>query len=80
MNNPFIFYFFKIRIKIAESALECRVGRVSGNTGIFLGLLMVILMLKYTKLYLRMTSVLLKLVLMAVILEITRSIVRKELM
>ena len=32
MNNLFI--FFKIAIKIAESALKRRVGRVSGNTGI----------------------------------------------
>ena len=33
MNNLFI--FFKMAIKIAESALKRRVGRVSGNTGIF---------------------------------------------
>ena len=33
MNNLFIFY--KMAIKIAESALKRRVGRVSGNTGIF---------------------------------------------
>ena len=36
MNNLSI--FFIKAIKIAESALKCRVGRVSGNTGIFLGL------------------------------------------
>ena len=33
MNNLFI--FFKMAIKIAESVLKRRVGRVSGNTGIF---------------------------------------------
>ena len=33
MNNLFI--FFKMAIKIAESALKRRVGQVSGNTGIF---------------------------------------------
>ena len=39
MNNLFI--FFKMVIKIAESALKLRVGRVSGNTGIFfLGLIL----------------------------------------
>ena len=39
MNNLFII-FFKMAIKIAESALKRRVGRVSGNTGIlFLGLI-----------------------------------------
>ena len=32
MNHLFI--FSKMAIKIAESALERRVGRVSGNTGI----------------------------------------------
>ena len=35
MNNLFIFIFFKMAIKIADSALKRRVGRVSGNTGIF---------------------------------------------
>ena len=34
MNN-LLFFFFKMAIKIAESALKRRVGRVSGNTGIF---------------------------------------------
>ena len=29
------FFFFKMAIKIAESALKRRVGRVSGNTAIF---------------------------------------------
>ena len=33
MNNLFI--FFKMAIKIAESSLKRRVGRVSGNTGSF---------------------------------------------
>ena len=33
MNNLFI--FFKMAINIAESALKCRVSRVSGNTDIF---------------------------------------------
>ena len=38
MNNLFI--FFKMAIKIEESALNLRVGRVSGNTDIFfLGLI-----------------------------------------
>ena len=37
MNNLFI--FFKMAIKVAESALKRRVAWVSGNTGIlFLGL------------------------------------------
>ena len=31
----FHFFFFKLAIKIAGSALKSRVGRVSGNTGIF---------------------------------------------
>ena len=30
-----LFTFFKMAIKIAESDLKRRVGRVSGNTGIF---------------------------------------------
>ena len=36
MNNLFIIY--KMAIKTTESALKRRVGQVSGNTGIFLGL------------------------------------------
>ena len=34
MSNLF-FFFFKMAIKIAESALKRKVGRVGGNTGIF---------------------------------------------
>ena len=37
-----LFICFKMAIKIAGSALKSRVGRVSGNTGIFLGLSMVL--------------------------------------
>ena len=38
--NKIFYFFFKMAIKIAESALKCRVGRVSGNTAIcFLGLM-----------------------------------------
>ena len=38
MNKSF--YFFQNGIKIAGSAQKCRVGRVSGSTGIFsLGLM-----------------------------------------
>ena len=33
MNN--VFMFFKMAIKIAESVLKHRIGRVSGNKGIF---------------------------------------------
>ena len=33
------FYFFKMAIKIAGSALKSRVGRISGNTVIVLGLI-----------------------------------------
>ena len=36
MNKSF--YFFKLAIEIGGSALKSRVGRVSGNTGIFLGI------------------------------------------
>ena len=37
MNKSFYFFifFFKMAVKIAESALKRRVGLVSGNTGIF---------------------------------------------